>query len=147
MSTETEEAKNKALVQRFFDEIDEHNMEVMDDLLADDYTTGIFRSGSGETIEGREGMKELWAEYWEAFPDLEGESTELIAEGDRVAVFREEHGTHEGEFRGVAPTGNEITFEYAGYFVVEGGKIDHGHFIGSVLDLLRQMDVEPPIPQ
>lgn len=147
MSTETEEVRNKATVQRLIDGIDEHDAEIMDELLADDFTTGIYRSGTGEGIDGREGMKELWQEYWEAFPDLKGDSTELIAEGNRVAVFREEVGTHEGEFRGVEPTGNEITFEYAGYFVVEDGKIVHAHFLGSMLDLLRQMDVEPPIPR
>ena len=71
---------------------------------------------------------------------------ELIAEGDGVAIFREERATHEGEFRGIEPTGTEITLEYAGYFVVEDGQIVHGHFLGSMLNLLLQMGVESPIP-
>lgn len=80
-----------------------------------------------EAVTGRAGMKQLREEYWAAFPDLVGTSTELIAEGDRVAVLREETGTHEGECRGIAPTGKEITFEYGGYFVVETGQITNGH--------------------
>jgi predicted ester cyclase len=148
MATETPAAENKAVVERFLEGLDAHDPTVMDELLADDYTTGIYRSGSAETIgDGREGTKELWQEYWEAFPDLEGVSTELIAEGDRVAVFRKEVGTHEGEFRGVPPTGNEITFEYGGYVVVEDGRITHGHFRGDMLNLLKQMGVDPPIPR
>ena len=148
MATESQEAENREVVERLYEGLDAHNIEIMDELLAEDYTTGIYRAGSEKEIEGgREGMKELWQEYWEAFPDFEGDSMELIAEGDRVAVFREEVGTHEGEFRGIEPTENEVTFEYAGYFVVEDGQIVHGHFLGSMLNLLQQMGVEPPIPQ
>ena len=148
MATKTQEAENKAIVERFYEELDSHNLGIMDELLADEYTTGIYRSGSEAQLEGgRAGMKELWQEYWEAFPDFEGKSMELIAEGDRIAVFREETGTHEGEFRGIAPTGNEVTFEYAGYFVVEDGQIVHGHFRGNMLNLLKQLGVEPPIPR
>ena len=140
--------ENKALVERFYEELDAHNLDIMDELLADDFTTGIYRAGSEEEIgDGRAGMKELWQEYWDAFPDFEGKSMELIAEDDRVAVFREETGTHEGEFRGIDPTGNEVTFEYGGYVVIEDGKIVHGHFGGNVLNLLKQMGVDPPIPQ
>lgn len=145
MATRPQEAENKAVVRRLFEELDDHNLGVMDDLLADDYTTGIYRSGGEEAVGGRDGMKTLWQEYWEAFPDLEGDFVEVIAEEDRVAVFREERGTHEGVFRGVEPTGNEITFEYGGYFVLEDGEIVQGYFRGSILNLLQQMGVEPPI--
>lgn len=147
MVQQTQEAENKAIVRRFFDELDDHNLAIMDGLLAENYTTGIYRSGSEEGINGREGMKDLMREYWNAFSDYRGISTELIAEGDRVAVFREERGTHEGEFRGIAPTGNDITFEYGGYFVVEDGQIVHGHLRGNFLNLLKQLDVEVPVPQ
>lgn len=141
-------AENKAVVRRVYERLDEHDLSVYDDLLAADYTTGIYRTAADqEAVTGREGMKELREEYWAAFPDLVGSAMELIAEGDRVAVFREETGTHEGPFRGIAPTGNEITFEYGGYFVVEDGQITHGHLRGNLLDLLRQLGVESPIQE
>lgn len=138
---------NKAVVEQFLEGIDNHDLSVFDELLSEDHTTGIYRSGSGEGVEGREGLKELWQEYWDAFPDLASTSTELIAEGDRVSVFRKETGTHEGAWRGIEPTGNDVTFEYAGYVVVEDGKIVHSHFLGNILDLVRQLGVEPPIPR
>ena len=145
--SKTRAEENEAIVRRLFEGLDAHGLGVMDELIADDYTSGVYRSGSEEAVTGRDGMKGLWEEYWRAFPDFEGEFTELIAEGDRVAVFREEHGTHEGEFRGIEPTGNEITFEYAGYVVVEDGQIVHGHFLGNIMNLLKQMGVDPPIPR
>lgn len=145
MSITTKTQDNKDLVTHLFDELDEHNPDVFDELLADDYTTGIYRSGETESIDGIEGMKELWSEYWTAFPDLRGVDLELIAEDDRVAFFRTEAGTHEDTFRGIEATGNEIKFEYGGYVTVEDGQIVHGHFRGNMLDLLRQLGVDSPL--
>lgn len=138
---------NKAIVQRFFEQIDDHDPSVFEELFAEDFTSGIYRSGSEAEISGPDGMHELWMEYWEAFPDLVGTSTELIAEGDRVAVFRSETGTHEGEFRGIEPTGTEITFDYSGYFVLEDDRIVHGYLHGDMLNLLGQLGIESPFPR
>lgn len=140
------ETAAKEIVERFFDGLDERNMDVFDELIADDITTGIYRSGSGEDVTGRNGMKALWEEYWEAFPELTGESTDLIQEDNRVAVFRRETGTHEGEFRGIEPTGTDITFEYSGFVEVENDEIVHAYFHGDMLNLLEQLGIESPIP-
>ena len=140
------ETAAKEIVERFFDGLDERNMDVFDELIADDITTGIYRSGSGEDVTGRDGMKALWEEYWEAFPELTGESTDLIQEDNRVAVFRRETGTHEGEFRGIEPTGTDITFEYSGFVEVENDEIVHAYFHGDMLNLLEQLGIESPIP-
>lgn len=136
----------KEVVRQLLDGIDEHNPDVFDELISDDVTTGIYRSGTDEDVDGKAGMKALWDEYWQAFPDLKGVSTELIQEGDRVAVFRTEEGTHEDTFRGIDATGNSITFEYSGYLVVEDDKIVHATFHGDILNLLKQLGVESPIP-
>lgn len=145
MAISTETQDNKALVSRFFEALDDHDLDAFDELFADDYTTGIYRSGETDAVDGVAGMKDLWTEYWEAFPDLHGVDLELIAEDDRVAFFRTEEGTHEGAFRGIAPTGNEITFEYGGYLTIEDGELVQGHVRGNMLDLLRQLDVETPL--
>ena len=145
MATSTQEEENKELVRRFHQALDDHELDRVDEFLAENYTTGIYRSGTEEEIGGRDGMKELWEEYLVAFPDLTGEFTELIAEGDRVAYFRADSGTHEGEFRGIEPTGNEITFEYAGYYIIEDGEIVHGNALGNIMSLLKQMDVDLPL--
>lgn len=137
----------KDIVRQVFERIDEHDPDVFDELVSADVTTGVYRSGSGDEVVGRDGMKALWEEYWEAFPDLNGVSTELVQEGNRVAIFRKEEGTHEGEFRGIEPTGSDITFEYSGYVDVEDGEIVHAYFHGDILNLLKQMGIESPIPE
>lgn len=145
MTATTED--NKAVVRRLYEEIDKHNSDVFDELFAEDYTTGIFRSDAEEAIAGPEGMKNLMAEFLAAFPDFKGKSMELIAEGNRVAIFREEEGTHEGDFRGIAPTGSTITLESSGYYVIEDGEIVHAYLRGNILKLFKQMGAEMPIPR
>lgn len=141
------ETTAKDVVQQLYDGLDEHNTDVFEELISSEVTTGIYRSGTDDEVAGREGMKELWHEYWEAFPDLRGVSTELIQEENRVAIFREEQGTHEGAFRGIDPTGTEITWRYSGYVDVEDGEVVHAYFHGDVLDLLKQLGIESPIPE
>jgi predicted ester cyclase len=44
-----------------------------------------------------------------AFPDMTSSEDDLIADGDTVVVRRTLHGTHQGEFMGVAPTDKGVT--------------------------------------
>lgn len=145
MSITSQSQDNVALVTRFFEGIDAQDPEIFDEVLADDFTTDIYRSGDSETVDAVDAMQNLWAEYWTAFPDLSVESMELIADDDSVAVFRTETGTHEGEFRGIAPTNADITFEYSGYVTVEDGEITFAHFRGDMLNLLGQLGIESPL--
>jgi predicted ester cyclase len=41
---------------------------------------------------------------------MRGTVEDVIAEGDRVAARMTWHGTHRGEFMGVGPTGNRVSF-------------------------------------
>ena len=44
-------------------------------------------------------------------PDFHAEIHWQLADGDRVTTYKTYHGTHLGEFFGVAPTGRKIQFE------------------------------------
>src|SRR5688572_24034045 len=54
---------------------------------------------------GIEGDKLFFTMLFNAFPDLEVKTEELIAEGDRVVERLTLHGTHKGMFLGAPPTG------------------------------------------
>jgi predicted ester cyclase len=68
-------------------------------------------------------FKEGIAELRQAFPDYHGTNEIQIAEGDLVANRFVFHGTHRGEFMGIAPTGREVTFEGLSLDRVVDGKI------------------------
>ena len=46
-----------------------------------------------------------------AFPDFLAELHWHLADEDRVTTYKTNHETHDGEFRGIAPTHREIHFE------------------------------------
>jgi predicted ester cyclase len=56
------------------------------------------------------GLERFYAGLWSGFPDLRITVEDLIGEKEKVAWRLSVRGTHEGEFRGVAPTGTEVTF-------------------------------------
>ena len=56
------------------------------------------------------GLERFYEGLWAGFPDLHITVDDLIGEEEKVAWRLSVHGTHEGEFRGVSPTGTEVRF-------------------------------------
>src|SRR5215217_5778532 len=98
--------ENKAIFRRYVEEIpNQGNMMVADEIF-DRY---ISHQPDGSTlVRGPEDVKRFTGEFHSAFPDLHVSIEEQIAEGDKVVSHFTIRGTHQGEFRGLAPTGKEI---------------------------------------
>ena len=92
---------------------------------------------------GLNGLKQFYAELWQAFPDLHIEIEDLIGDGDRVAWRLIVTGTHEGEFKGVSPTGKRVKFAAGYIFRVENGKIVERWTNFDRLGLLVQLGAIP----
>ena len=101
----TEEA-NKVIFRRYVEEVFNHgNLELADEIF-DRY---IAHQPDGSTLErGPEDVKWFIEEFRSAFPDLRISVDEQIAEGEKVVNRVTLRGTHQREFRGMAPTGREI---------------------------------------
>lgn len=138
MSTPSE---NKAIVREFFDRINDHDLSVIDELFAADFAVEINLKGTGDAAIGTEGVKAMYEEYYAAFPDLQHTIDEMVAEGDLVGVFLTTTGTHEGPFRGVQPTGNEIEVEDTGLARIEDGEIVNLRPLSDMLGLFEQLGV------
>src|ERR687884_1885990 len=104
-SVPTEE-ENKASFRRYLEEAwNQSNLEVIDEIF-DRY---ISHQPDGSVLErGPEDVKRFVGEFRSAFPDLRMIIEEQIAEGDKVVSRGTIRGTHQGEFRGMAPTGEEV---------------------------------------
>src|SRR5215213_11994993 len=100
MSTEE---KNKAIFRRYIEEVDnQDNLELVDEIF-DRY---LAHQPDGSVLErGPEDVKRFAGEFRSAFPDLRLSPDDQIAEGDKVMSHGTIRGTHQGEFRGMAPTG------------------------------------------
>ncbi|MFI6291388.1 ester cyclase [Nonomuraea sp. NPDC050790] len=52
-----------------------------------------------------------WTMLLRAFPDIEVTVEDVIEQGDKAVYRNTVTGTHLGEYRGIAPTGNPVTYQ------------------------------------
>jgi steroid delta-isomerase-like uncharacterized protein len=133
------EAENKALVRYYYEELEAGNLDVIEEVFSDDYTTGSDVIRSGVEDVGREELKLVLGEMLTAFPDTGIESQMLFADGDTVVSIQMWEGTHLGPYRGVPPSGNEISYEFWGRFVIEDDQIVRATVQGDNLGLFTQL--------
>jgi steroid delta-isomerase-like uncharacterized protein len=100
------EENNKAIFRRYIEEVwNQGNLEVADEIF-DRY---VSHQPDGSVLErGPEDVKRFVSEFRAAFPDLRLSIEEQIADGDKVVIRATFRGTHQREFRSMAPTGKEV---------------------------------------
>ena len=132
---------NKALVRRFYREIDDGNLAAMDELVAEDYldhSPPPFPAMG----PGREGLKQAFRIFWDATPGRH-EIEDQIAEGDKVVTRLTAHGVHQRDLPGIPATGSQITMTATVIHRIENGKIAEKWADKDVLGFLQQLGVLP----
>ena len=137
MSTEA----NKALVRRFYEEIDKGNLEAMDQLVAEDYLDHNPPPFPG-LATGREGLKQAFKIFWEATPGYH-QIEEQIAEGDKVVTRLTAYGKHEADLPGAPRTGNDLKMTSITIHRIANGKLVEKWAEKDVLGFLIQIGVVP----
>lgn len=92
---------------------------------------------------GPEGVRQAWSMMRSAFPDLQVEIEDVIAEGDRVAVRGAIHGTHRGELMRIPPTGKRVTVSLIDINRIENGKLAERWGQSDMLGMMQQLGVVP----
>ncbi len=136
----TTEAENEAIARRWYDDIwNPQDATAIDALVSPNL---VHHWAIGPDTEGEAAFAERVQATWAAFP-VQYTVEFAVTNGDLVVLRWIGHGTHAGEFAGIAPTGNPVTFEGINIFRIECGKIAE---VWSELDgigLLGQMGVLP----
>jgi predicted ester cyclase len=78
-----------------------------------------------------------------AFPDYAGVVTQRVVEGDRMASRFVYHGTHEGTWLGVAPTGRRVTFNGTSMNLFANGVMVEADVVLNWLEVLEQLGGYP----
>ena len=131
--------KNKAVVQRYVDEIQHaHSLDALESIFAENFIDHMASSG-GLFVGGMDGLKRGYAAFLNAFPDLQVTVEEMIAEGDKVVAFKTLTGTHRGTHLGVPPTGKRVTYQIISIYRIEDGKIAAYWGLQDELSLKRQL--------
>ena len=83
----------------------------------------VVAHGLGPSPLDLEGLKQFYEGLWKAFPQLRITVDDMVGEGDRVSWRLRVRGTQKAEFRGVPPTGKEVTFGAQYIFRFRDGRI------------------------
>lgn len=145
MSTE-QLTENKELVREYHEVLESQQVDRIRDFYADDYTVEIMElDGSGSEEGDVDDVVERMEQNFEAFPDGTIEEKEMAAEGDWVLCRIEVEATHEGEFHGIEPTGEEVEFQVHESYRVEDGEFVETHSTASLTPVLGQLGVDLPV--
>lgn len=135
--------ENKALVRRFYEEIDKGNIDILDELVAQDYIDHSPPPFPG-LAPGREGVKQAFRVFLRATPGYH-QIEEQIAEGDKVVTRMTSFGKHEGDLPGAPRTGNDLKMTSITIHRIENGKLAEKWSEKDVLGYLQQIGAFPPL--
>lgn len=133
---------NKALVQRFFDEvINQKNLAALDQFVSPGAINHTVPTGLPQ------GPSQFLGMHLNAFPDVNATVEDLLADGDRVIARVSIRGTQQGAFGSIHPRGKQITVTGINIFrIVNGKMVEHWGLVDR-LSALQQLGVVPPREQ
>lgn len=116
--------KNKALVQRWFGEVwNKGREEAIGEMFADD---GVAHGLSEDVNHPMRGPKQFMPFHQAlrgAFPDMNVEIEDMIAEGDKVVARCTVRGKHAGDHLGIAASQSPVDFTGIAIVRISDGKI------------------------
>lgn len=143
MSTNTETI-NKATFTHFHDALNSGDIEVItktiDQIVEPDVLFHAPVPMGGTAVQA---LKQVWTALLRAFPDIHVAIEDVIAEGDKVVVRNTVTGTHQGEYRGMPPTGRSVSYNEIFIVRFDGGRIVEIWGVVDVFSQLRQLGAIP----
>lgn len=131
-----------ATMRRFYERVNAGDVDGLGELLADDFVEHEETPGLSPT---KEGVKQFFAAFLAAFPDLRMDSEDVIMSGDKVVARVRVTGTHEGDFMGMPPTGKAIDVQAID--IVRFGDDDLAIEHWGVTDSLKMMQQLGVVPE
>lgn len=138
--TETEK-KNLALSKKFYEEVfNKGNFALIDEMLAEGFVEHEVFPG---LPEGKEGVKQFFTMFRNAFPDLHAKTEMMIAKDDKVVSYIIITGTHKGEFMGMAATDKKINVKGIDIVRFENGKAVEHWGVTDSMTMMQQLGMMP----
>jgi predicted ester cyclase len=130
--------ENKALVRRFYEEIDKGNVDAMDQFVAENYID--HNPAPFVAATGLEGLKQSFKIFEKATPGYHI-IEDQIAEGDKVVTRLTSIGKHEGDLPGAPRTGNDMKMTSITIHRIANGKLAEKWSEKDMIALLTQLGV------
>jgi len=141
-ATADERERNKALIRRFVEEVQNQKSEDAYWELNDPDFVNLAPLPPGIAADREGGFAYLFG-FMNAFPDSRVTIDDMIAEGDQVVTKKTFTGTHTGEFAGIPATGKPVTLQFVDIMRLRDGRIvEHWNCIDQ-LSFMQQLGVIP----
>ena len=131
----------KAVVCRNTEEVQgQGDFALFDELFADSFVDHTPQPG---TTADKAGVLRLYKRLRTAFPDFRPEIVWQTVDADIVTTYKVYHGTHLGDFLGIAPTGKTVDFETVDAMRVRDGEITDHWGVANLYSVLQQLGQLP----
>jgi C-1 hydroxylase len=127
---------NRRLVEEFCAEVFvNHDLTGLDRYMRDDYI-----QHNPDVPQGKSGFRQFFEATFKALPDFRYNLKHIVAQGDMVWIYSTTTGTHAGgEWLGMQPTGNRLSFDVVDMFRIAGGKLAEHWDVADTLTLFTQI--------
>lgn len=134
-----QELKNKEIIGHLYEHIlNNRRYALLDTVISPDYEgTGIGKES------GAQGFSHTVQAVITAFPDIQWNILDMLADGDKVTVRWRWTATNTGAFRGIPATGKTITDNAIVIYQLQDGMVSHAWLQGDRLGVLTQMGLIP----
>ena len=142
MSIHVSTQENAAIFQRVVEEmVNKGNFDIVNELFAPDFVEHNQLPPPMLAASGRETVRQVFRVLRAAFPDLRAEIHQVVAQSEHVVIYMTWHGTQNGEFLGIPPTGKSASFQVFDMVRVVDGKITDHWGILDQLAIFQQLGV------
>lgn len=132
---------NEATLRAMYERISAHDIDGFMEYLSEDFVEHEELPGMAP---GKEGVRQFFAIYLDAFPDLHFEPEEIIVSGDKAIGRLRCTGTNTGDFMGMPATGKSVVVK--GIDILRFGDDGLAHEHWGSFDMLGMMQQLGAIP-
>ena len=132
---------NKEIARQFIQVWTPGHLAIVDELAAPDIA--VSWPALPFEVRGAEGFKAALTRFYPRFSDSEMVVDDLLAEGGKVAARWTYRGTHQGVFRGIPPTGKQVTIAGMIIYRIVNGKVVEERGLEDLPGLFRQLGASP----
>jgi len=128
---------NKEVIRRLYSEVmGKGDLDVADEIFDPDYVDHMPIMITSD----RDGLLKSVEAARKAFPDVKPTIVAETAEGDWVSIaVYVDGGTHQGEYMGIPPTGNHVTWTETHFWRVVDGKIKEHYGNVSIFEIHKML--------
>jgi len=130
---------NKSVAVAYFEQlVNKRKLDLVSEFFSPDFVSHNMNGKQSRSI--KDNVLVPYLHYlFKAFPDFKYTVTDLIAEGEKVAIAVSATGTHRDEFMGIKGSGNKINYKESYIFKMADHKIIEAWVVADINGLEKQL--------